>query len=161
MAPARGEKGAPLVQARGRQGIGRSRGGLTTKLHVLVASDRIPLIIDLSPGQRHDAPCGRELLRRLGPASEQPYLVMDHAYEDDAPRRLALELGYQPVVSPRSNCRQPHDYEREVHRRRNEGERFFCRLKRFHRIDNCCDKLDLIFPAAIHLVLIYDMVNSM
>ena len=161
MAPARGEKGAPPVQARGRQAIGRSRGGLTTKLHALVANDRIPLLIGLSPGQRHDAPYGRELLRRLGPASNQPDLVMDRAYEGDATRRVALELGYQPVVPPRSNRREPHDYDREVYRRRNEVERFFCRLKRFHRIDTRCDQLDIIFLTAIHPVLIYDMLNSM
>ena len=86
---------------------------------------------------------------------------MDRAYEDDATRRLALELGYRPVVPPRSNRRQPHDYDRDVYRRRNEVERFFCRLKRFHRIDARCDKLDVIFLAAIHLVLIYDMLSSM
>ena len=86
---------------------------------------------------------------------------MDRAYEDDATRRLALALGYQPVVPPKSNRREPHDYDREVYRRRNEVERFFCLLKRFHRIDTCCDKLDIIFLAAIRLVLIYDMLNSM
>ena len=142
------EQGAPPVQARGRQATGRSRGGLTTKLHALVANDRAPLIIGLSPGQRHDAPCGRELLQRLGPARGAPTLVMDRADEDDATRRLALDLGYRPVVPPR-------------YRRRNEVERFCCRLKRFHRIDTRCDKLEVIFLAAIHLVLIYDMLNSM
>ncbi len=86
---------------------------------------------------------------------------MDRAYEDDATRRVALELGYQPVVPPKSNRLEPHDYDREVYRRRNEVERFFCRLKRFHRIDTRCDKLDIIFLTAIHLVLIYDMLNSM
>ncbi len=157
-APRRG--GGPCSSQR-QASDGRSHGGLTTKLHALVANDRIPLIISLSPGQRHDAPCGRELLRRLGPASNQPYLVMDRAYEDDATRRLALELGYQPVVPPKSNCRRPHQYDREVYRSRNEVERFFCRLKRFHRNDSRCDKLDNIFLAAIHLVLICDMLNSM
>ena len=131
------------------------------KLHALVADDLIPLIIDLSPGRRHDATCGRELLRRLGPAGSRPHLVIDRAYEDDATRRLALELGYRPVVPPRSNRRRPHCYDLEVYHRRNKVERFFCRLRRFHRIDNRCDKLDIIFLAVIHLVLIYDMLNSM
>ena len=54
-AGARRTGGAP-GQARDRQAIGRSQGSLTTKLHPLVANDRIPLIVGLSPGQRHDAP---------------------------------------------------------------------------------------------------------
>ena len=132
MAPTRGEQGAPPVQARGRQAIGRSRGGLTTKLHALDANDRIPLIVGLSPGQRHDAT-----------------------------RWLALDLCCRPVVPPHSNRRRPHCYDHEVYYRRNEVERFSCRLKRFDRIDNRCDKLDIIFLTAIHLVLIYDMLNSM
>ena len=155
------EQGAPPVQARGRQATGRSRGGLTTKLHALVANDRAPLIIGLSPGQRHDAPCGRELLQRLGPARGAPTLVMDRADEDDATRRLAAQLGYHPVVPPKANRRRPWTYDRARYRRRNEVERFCCRLKRFHRIDTRCDKLEVIFLAAIHLVLIYDMLNSM
>ena len=61
--------------------------GLKPRLQALVARDRILLIIGLSPGQRHDAPSGLELLRRIGPASRQPFLVMDPAYEDDATRR--------------------------------------------------------------------------
>ena len=73
---------------------------------------------------------------------------MDRADEDDATRRLALDLGYRPVVPPR-------------YRRRNEVERFCCRLKRFHRIAFRSDKLDQIYLAAVHLVLIYDMLLTM
>ena len=43
---------------------------------------------------------------------------MDRTY-DDGTRRLALELGYQPVVPPKSNRRDPHEYGREVYQHRN------------------------------------------
>lgn len=36
--------------------IGRSRGGLTTKMHLRVNEHCLPLQIELSPGQAHDAP---------------------------------------------------------------------------------------------------------
>ena len=97
----------------------------------------------------------------LGEASGRPHLVMDRAYEDDGTRHFALELGYQPVVPPKSNRRDPHDYDCEVYQHRNEVERFFCRLKRFHRIDTRCDKLEIIFLATFHLVLNDGVVNSM
>ena len=134
---------------------------MTCKLHALVANDRVPLIIGLSPGQRHDAPCGRELLRRLRPICGRPALVMDLAYEDDATRRLAAQLGYQPVVPPRSTRRQPWVYDTQRYRRDNEVGRFFCRLKRFRRIAFRYDKLDIIFLSAIHLALIYDLLLPM
>ncbi len=58
-------------------------------------------------------------------------------------------------------CRRAQQHDLEVYRHLNKVERFFCRLKRFHRIDTRCDKLDIFSLAAIHLVLIYDMFNSM
>ena len=87
------QDGTGSTYKRRRRAIGRFRGGLTTKLHALVASDRTPVIISLSPGQRHDASCGRELLCPLALARDQPHLVMDRT-DDDGTRRLALELGY-------------------------------------------------------------------
>jgi transposase len=53
----------------------------------------------LSPGQAHDAPEGRELLRDLGPMPEGLPLLMDHAYEGDETRQLVLALGMVPVRS--------------------------------------------------------------
>ena len=70
------------------------------------------------------------------------------------------ELGYDPVVPPKSNRRQPWDYD-AVYRKRNEIERFFCRLKRFRRIATRYDKLDVIFLSLIYLALIYDALQSM
>ena len=43
-----------------------SRGGWTTKLHMVAADARTAVTFSLSPGQAHDAPEGRKLLRRLG-----------------------------------------------------------------------------------------------
>ena len=86
---------------------------------------------------------------------------MDRAYHGDQTRQLARELGYRPVVPPPSSRNPSWTYDRTLYRRRNEVERFFCRLKRFHRIALRCDKLDQIYLAALHLVLIYDMLNAM
>ncbi len=81
---------------------------------------------------------------------------MDRAYEGDETRALAEELGYSPVVPPMRTRAKPWEYDRDLYRRRNEVERFFCRLKRFRRIATRYDKLDCVFLAFIHLALIYD-----
>ena len=101
------------------------------------------------------------MLRRLGPFSGRPGLVMDRAHEADATRRLAAELGDQPVVPPKLNRRRPSAYDAERYRRRNEVERFFCRFKRFRRIAFRYDRLDINFLSAIQLALIYDMLLAM
>ena len=83
-------------------------------------------------------------------------MLMDRAYEGDETRALAEELGYSPVVPPMRTRTEPWEYDRPLYRRRNEVERFFCRLKRFRRIATRYDKLDCVFLAFIHLALIYD-----
>ena len=49
-----------------------SRGGWTTKIHMVAADARTAMTFSLSPGQAHDAPEGRKLLNRLGPQQENP-----------------------------------------------------------------------------------------
>ena len=88
------------------------------------------------------------------------FLVADRAYEGTATRRLALELGYTPVIPPKNNRKQPWNYNRRIYRRRNEAERLFRRLKGYRRILTRYDKLDIIFLAFITLALIHDTLRS-
>ena len=88
--------------------------------------------------------------------SGNPALVMDRAYEDDQTRQLALDLGFVPVVPPKSNRLNPWEYDREMYKRRNEVERLFRRLKGFRRIFSRFEKLDVIFLGFIVFVLIVD-----
>jgi transposase len=108
----------------------------------------------LSPGQDHDAPAGRELLRRLPPPEAPVSLIMDRAYEGDETRQLALDLGFTPVVPPRTRRRHPWSFDKALYRRRNEIERLFRRLKGFRRVFSRYDKLDVMFAAFVHFALI-------
>jgi transposase len=110
----------------------------------------------LSPGQAHDAPEGRKLLHRFGKWPCPIPLLMDRAYEGDATRQLASDLGYVPVVPPKHNRRTPWEYDRALYRRRNEIERRFRRLKGFRRIFSRFDTLDVMFVAFINFALIVD-----
>jgi transposase len=92
--------------------------------------DREPL----SPGQAHDAPDGRELLRDLPPMPEGLPLLMGRAYEGDQTRQLVLSLGMVPVVPPKSNRVDPWRYDRTLYKKRNEIGRLFRRMKGYRRI---------------------------
>lgn len=123
----------------------------------MVAADcRTALTFALSPGSAHDAPEGRKLLANHGKVDQKTYLIMDRAYEGDETRQLALELGFEPVVPPKSNRLEPWEYDKEVYKRRNEIERLFRRLKGFRRIFSRFEKLDVIFIAFINFTLIVD-----
>ena len=123
---------------------------------MVAANARTTVTFALSPGQAHDAVEGRKLLANLGKPSWPIHLLMDKAYEGDETRQLALDLGYEPVVPPKSNRIEPWEYNREMYKRRNEIERPFRRLKGFRRIFSRFEKLDVMFMAFIHFALIVE-----
>ena len=90
-----------------------------TKPHIVAESDRDGVVFALSAGNRGDAPEGRALLQQLGPVDDSVYLLMDRAYEGDETRALAVELGYIPVVPPKSNRKNPWDYDKQLYKQRN------------------------------------------
>ena len=69
--------GTGALKKNGPQSIGKSRGGWTTKIHMVASDARTAITFSLSPGQAHDAPEGRKLLNRLGSQVQNPYLLMD------------------------------------------------------------------------------------
>lgn len=81
-------------------------------------------------------------------------LLMDSAYEGDATRELAQQLGFVPVVPPHPKRREPWELDKERYRRRNEVERMFRRLKAWRRVFTRYDKTDVMFAAFITVALI-------
>jgi len=127
---------------------------------LVAANAQTAVAFALSPGNAHDAPQGRRLLQRLARPLNRPALIMDRAYEDDETRRLAADLGFTPVVPPKSNRVSPWEYDRELYKRRNEVERLFRRLKGFRRVFSRFDKLDVMSLGFIAFALIVDALCS-
>lgn len=123
---------------------------------MVAANARTALTFSLSPGQAHDAPAGRDLLRTLANLPKRCRLIMDKAYEGNETRQLALDLGFVPVVPPLSTRVDPWTYSKAWYRRRNEIERLFRRLKGFRRIFSRFDKLDVMFMAFLCFALVVE-----
>ncbi len=68
--------------------MGRSRGGLTTKIHAVVDRNGLPVRLALTPGQDHDNALAADLLADLKP---QSMVLADRAYDADAIRRIVNE----------------------------------------------------------------------
>ena len=102
-------QGAPRrdrrAKKKGEQSIGRSRGGNTTKIHVVTASDREVTCFLLSAGTKHDAPCGQGLIQSARILERSEYCAMGTGYEGDGMRVAIVSLGLIPVVPPKSNRR--------------------------------------------------------
>ena len=140
----------------GKQAIGKTKGGFNTKIHMICTDENNPVIFSLSPGNSGDAPCGRELIKKLGKQKKQRYLLMDKAYEGDDTRFLAQSLNFKPIVPPKSNRKSPWNFDKVLYKLRNNIERLFRKIKRFRRIFTRYDKLDSIFLFFIYFAFIFD-----
>jgi len=125
-----------------------SRGGRTSKIHVIVADETLPIVRQLSPGSASDDPEGQKLMEKVPKAMGKP-LTMDKAYEGDACRAKAMECGMLPVVPPKSNRKEPWEYDKELYKGRNVVERNFLNIKEFRRVFTRYDKLDETYNAFI------------
>jgi len=90
-----GQKGAVFSQA-----IGRSRDGLTTKIHAVVDN---PLRLELTAGQRHDSVMGYEMLKSVNLTQKQ--VVADRAYDTNRILKLLEEQEATPVIPSKKNRR--------------------------------------------------------
>ena len=83
--------------------MGRSRGGLTTKIHALADRHGRPVRLALTPGQTHDGQAAAELLAEL---SEGAVVLADKAYDADAIRALIEAQGAAPNIPAEARAKR-------------------------------------------------------
>jgi transposase len=133
------------------QSMGRSRGGLTSKIHAVVDTNGLPVRLGLTAGEAHDNRLALSLLSRLRSGS---MLLADRGYDADWIRALTTERGAWANVPPRSNRREPICFSPHLYRARNLVERFFNKIKQCRRIATRYDKLAANYLAFIQLASI-------
>ena len=104
------------------------------------------LTFSLSPGNAHDAVEGRKLLSDWQNPPQNIPLVMDRAYEGDETRQLALDLGFEPVVPPKSNRLNPWQFNKQIYKRLELNEKLFHELKGFRRIFSLKNSISWLSP---------------
>lgn len=127
----------------GEEAIGRSRGGLTTKVHHAV--DGLGFIRRqlTSPGQQADCKQAEALTAGLHPLS----VVGDKGYDSDKAREHWRARGIGVCVPPKRNRLVQHWYDTALYRTRHLVENSFNRLKDFRRLSLRLDKTDTSFRA--------------
>jgi transposase len=128
--------------------MGRSRGGLTTKIHALVDANGNPIALKLTEGQAHDGRSAVELLENIG---EGQILLADRAYDSDALRTDLAERGAWANVKPMPNRVNVPAFSSFLYRYRNLVERFFNKLKHFRAVATRFEKHDQNYLALIKL----------
>ena len=128
--------------------MGRSRGGLTTKIHALVDGQGLPVALHLSEGQASDCREAEPLLDAVPSGST---FLADKAYDSDAIRtRIEGHGGFANIPAKR-NRRKTFAFSAFLYRYRNLIERFFGKLKHARGLATRYDKRADNFLAAIKL----------
>ena len=128
--------------------MGRSRGGLTTKIHARVDAKGRPVCLLISPGNDHDAVRAEALLVGL---QRGAVVIADKGYDADSIRSCIREQGAIPNIPNRSNRKKKFRWKQTIYRERNHVERFFNKLKNFRRIATRYEKLGANFFAFVKL----------
>src|SRR5262249_54183775 len=81
---------AASIACNKRQSMGRSRGGLTSKIHAVVDSSGLPVRLALTTGEAHDNRLAAKPLSRLKSGS---MLLADRGYDADWIRTLVRQHG--------------------------------------------------------------------
>ena len=129
------------------QAIGRSRGGLTTKIVALVDALGNLVRFLLLPGQRHDSVGVPPLIEGIAFGA----LLGDKAFDTDWLRAALDERGAAAVIPPKANRKAQINLDRDMYRWRHLIENTFAKLKEFRAVATRYDKTDTSYTATVHL----------
>ena len=149
-------QGAPLGARRQggakAQAIGVSRGGQTTKVHIITDVLGRPAVVHLTPGNASDVTAAPAVIAAAPGRLRR--LLADRGFDSDAFRYNLRSAGTTPVIPGRRNRKQPIRYDGDRYKDRWRIEAAFCRLKDFRRIATRYDKLAANFASAVALATI-------
>ena len=128
--------------------MGRSRGGLTTKIHALVDAMGLPIVLKLTEGQAHD---GRSAEDMFATVQAGNILLADRAYDSDALRERLAECGAWANIRAMPHRIDPPAFSKWLYMQRNEVERFFNKFKHFRAVATRYDKRDDNYLASVKL----------
>jgi transposase len=141
---------APLKRGADAQGLGRSRGGLSTKIHAAGDALGLPVRLLASPGQRNDIAFAHDLVDGFQPGAT----IADKGYDANHLIDTIGASGADVVIPPKRNRKQQRDYDADLYKERNIIERFFNKLKQFRRVATRYDKLLANFMGFVKLAAI-------
>lgn len=155
-----------------REGIGRSRGGLSTKLHIVADLRCRPLARVTTAGQRHDSLSFDAVMADLlvvradGPPRRRPDRVLaDKAYSSRRIRDCLRRRGIKATISEPSsqqtararrgsNGGRPPNFDADLYKKRNVVERAINKLRATRAVATRYDKRDFIYKGTVDVASI-------
>jgi transposase len=144
--PTRARQGHRKNGGQATQALGRSRGGFSTKIHVSVDVLGNPLRFRLTAGQQHDITQAEDLIVDY----ECEHVIADRAYDADDFVQFVISSGAIPVIPPRSNRKEPREYDEYLYQERHLVECFINKIKHYRRVFSRFEKLDSHYLGFLH-----------
>jgi transposase len=151
--------------------LGRSRGGFSTKIHILCDRHGHPLHFHLTAGQDHESQSLIELLETatVGDFDNEPVgfplkLAGDKGFRADWIDEYLLKHGITPVIPSKCNedpNQRPVEFDRQAYRQRNIIERLIGWLKECRRILTRFEKSAKNFGGMIRMAFIRQYIKTM
>lgn len=134
------------------QAIGRTKGGINTKLAAIVEGRGRAVALGLAEGQRHDLHAVEPLLACL----RRRRAVGDKGFDADTFRTRLSQQRTRVCIPPKRSRRSPVAFHRGYYRGRHKIENFFGRIKRHRRISTRYEKLAQTFLAFVQFATVLD-----
>ena len=129
--------------------IGKSRGGPTTKIHLVTDAHGNPAAFEITGGQVHDAAVALKLIEQM---PEAEVFVADKGYDSEKIRQAARDHGQIPVIPRKSNSTKPNpEFDKHIYKIRHLVENMFARLKHYRSIATRFEKLARNYKAIVYL----------
>lgn len=133
--------------------IGKSVGGNTSKIHMVVDSHGNPIDFEITAGQVHDIQMASELIERT-PRSH--YTIADKGYDADNLRWVIREAKSKPVIPRKTNSKIGNrGLDKFIYKQRHKVENVFARLKHYRSIAMRFEKLKRNFEGMLSLACAY------
>lgn len=134
----------------GEQAIGKSRGGLNTKIHMVVdVMGRLAAAMEITPGNTSDIAVAPDLLENL----EDVAVAGDKGYDSRELRDTLRAQDCEPCIPARKNVKNPEPYDAALYRTRHVVENVFQRLKIYKRVASRFEKTKRMFFAFVCVVM--------
>lgn len=136
--------------------LGRSRGGVTTKIHLLCNSDSQPMDFILTGGNVSDIKVAPVLTTR----NRMKVLIADKAYGARTYRELLHKRHIQECIPPKCNEKNPLAYDKKIYKTRHIIENMFSRLKDWQGVAFRGNRCAYTFYSFVALALIFIFLNA-
>jgi len=147
-----------------KHALGRSRGGFSTKLHLLTDGQGIPLAVTATPGQRNEGPefpnlIDASLVNMFRKANRPEAIAGDKAYNTKKIRAIIKKLEIKDVIPKNSNQIRDPNFDKPAYKLRNIVERSIGWIKENRRIATRYEKIIDNYIAMVHIAIARLLIN--